>query len=216
MTKPSLPATAPTTGQLLASFPRIFGGETVSLRQILDVLGDRGLALVLLLVTIPQFLPLPLVLSNLLALPIVLVAGQIALGRHSLWLPAWLMQRPIRRRRLLQATDRAVPVLARIERFVRPRLEWVWSPAGGRIVGVVCFLISCVLLMPVPLTGWLPTLSLAMIALGLLERDGLVVLIGSLLGLVAGGILVSVLLGFDRLMDRIAAAGGMAWQAAVI
>lgn len=206
MARSTLPATAPTTGQLLAAFPRIFREDTVSLRQILSVLDDRGLALVLLLVTIPQFLPLPLGFSNVLALPIAAVTAQIALGRHTLWLPEWLMEKPIRRQRLLQGTGRVVPILRRIERFIRPRLQFVWSPVGNRIVGVVCFLISCVLVMPLPLTGWLPTLALAMIALGLLERDGLVVVLGTLVGIAAGGVLVSVLLGLDEMVDRLTAA----------
>lgn len=203
MVDSTLPKKAPTTGQLLASFPRIFGQDTVTLRQVLNVLGDRGLASALLAVTIPQFLPLPLGLSNLMAIPIVLVAAQMALGRHSLWLPDTIMERPVRRDRMVRAMEYLAPWLMRVEKMVRPRLWMIWSPVGLRCVGISCLAVSLVSLTPLPLTGWLPALSLAIMAFGLLERDGLVVLLGLGVGVAALGLLAGVVLGLFEVGERV-------------
>jgi hypothetical protein len=181
----TLPTLAPTTAELLAAFPRIFSKERVSLRDLFRVLGDRGLASALLLLALPQMLPLPLGLSNLLAIPMALVAVQMAMGRHTLWLPEWFLERPVRRKRLIQATEKAVPWLQRLEMLVRPRFIAVLSPLGAHIIGVVCAIVAAIALAPLPLTGWLPGIALIVTALGMMERDGLVVLVGVGLGGVA-------------------------------
>lgn len=188
MNRDAVPAQAPTTAELLAAFPHIFRDDVVRLRVVFAVLGDRGMASALLLLTLPQLLPLPLGLSNALALPILLVAAQMALGRHTLWLPEWLLDRPIARRRLLMAANRVVPLLRRIETIIRPRLRWMWTRPATHALGMICLVIACVSVAPLPLTGWLPALALIVIALGLLERDGVVVFMG--LGLGAGALAV--------------------------
>jgi hypothetical protein len=190
-----MPTKAPTTAELLASFPRLFTQDPVYLRQLLATLGDRGLASALLLLTLPQLLPLPLGISNLLALPIVLVAVQMAIGRHVLWLPGWLLDRPIARGRLLQACDRAVPIMRRVEVVIRPRLRQLSRPPGDRLVGVSCVLIACVSIAPLPLTGWLPAASLVVVSLGMLERDGVIVLCGLGVGTIAVTVFVGVVAG---------------------
>ncbi len=203
MPDPALPSKPSTTGQLLASFSRIFGDETVTLRQVLNVLGDKGLASALLVVTVPQFIPMPLGLSNLMAIPIALVAAQMALGRHTLWLPRALMERPIRRGRMVLAMEYLVPWLLWIEKLIRPRFPGIWSPIGMRIVGLSCFGIALISLTPLPLTGWLPALALTVVALGLLERDGLVVLLGLFLGLAAAALMIGVIFGLIEVGGRL-------------
>ncbi|RDD60582.1 exopolysaccharide biosynthesis protein [Ferruginivarius sediminum] len=208
--KRSLPTLAPTTAELLASFPYIFRDEVVRLRLIFAVLGDRGLASALLLLTAPQLVPMPLGLSNALALPILLVAGQMALGRKSLWLPDWLLDRPLSRDRLLMATNRMVPILRRVEVVIRPRYQWVWARPATHLLGVSCFFIACVSVAPLPLTGWLPALSLIIVALGLLERDGAVVLLGLGIGAVAVAVFALVVGGLAEVganVERLANGG---------
>jgi len=53
---------------------------------------------------------------------------------------------------------------------VRPPLE--------NLAGLVCLLLAVVLMLPVPLGNTLPALAIALMALGVLERDGLWMLAG--------------------------------------
>lgn len=195
MDRNAVPAQAPTTAELLASFPHIFRDDVVRLRVVFAVLGDRGMASALLLLTLPQLLPLPLGVSNALALPIVLVAAQMAIGRHTLWLPEWLLDRPIARRRLVMAANRVVPMLRRIETIIRPRLRWMWTRPATHALGVICLIIALISVAPLPLTGWLPACALIVIALGLLERDGAVVVMGLALGAAALAVFAAVVTG---------------------
>lgn len=206
MSQRSLPTLAPTTADLLAAFPRIFHAETVRLRELFRVLGDRGLASALLLLTVPQLLPWPLGISNLLAMPILAVSIQMALGRHVLWLPEWFLDRPLHRSRLLHGCQRVVPMLRRVEILIRPRVQAVVSPPGTQLVGIVCVAISLISIAPLPLTGWLPAISLLVIALGMLERDGVVVLVGLALGGAAAAVFVLVITGLAEVGEAMAKA----------
>ena len=205
MSDRSLPTFAPTTAQLLAGFPRVFTKDWVCLRDIFTVLGDRGLASALLIVSLPQMVPMPLGVSNLLAVPMAIVAIQIALGRHTLWLPTWFLERPIRRSQLIKVSTRLVPWLQRLEFLVRPRLLMVLSPVGVHFIGAACAVVAMIAMAPLPLTGWLPAIALIVVALGMMERDGLVVLAGLGLGGAAVAVFVLVLVGLDHVGDAMGA-----------
>ncbi len=56
---------------------------------------------------------------------------------------------------------------------------------------------------PLPLTGWLPGIALIMVALGMMERDGLVVLAGITLGAAAVGVFILVVVGLDHVGDAV-------------
>ena len=198
-----LPTLAPTTSELVAAFPRIFAESDIRLRDILQVLGERGLASALLILALPQMLPLPLGVSNLLAVPMALVAFQIALGRHSLWLPAWLLDRPVPRERVVHASQRMVPLLRRIEMVVKPRLLILFAPLSLHAIGVLVALVAVVSLAPLPLTGWLPGCAIIVAALGILERDGVVVLIGLTLGLAAIAVFLLLVTGMAELGEAV-------------
>lgn len=184
------PRNAPSTADLLDTFPRLFDESPIPLRRLLEALGDRGMASALLVLTAPQLLPLPLGVSNALALPILLVTLQMAAGSHQPWLPEWVLERPVTRDKVLGACQRIVPLLRRIEHVIRPRWRHMWQPPADRMVGLCCVVISLVSLAPLPLTGWLPGAALLIVALGLLERDGAIVATGLTLG--AGAVIVFV------------------------
>lgn len=159
------------------------------------------MASALLLLTVPQVLPIPLLVSNLLALPILAVAVQFMLGRQRPWLPNWLLDKPISRERLEQICEKVVPPLRRVERLIRPRYANIWVRDGGRLLGLACIAIALVSVAPLPFTGWVPGWALLLIALGLLQHDGLVVLVGLAIGTVAVAIFIAVVVGLVSVGD---------------
>lgn len=155
--------------------------EQATLGMLAERLGERTFGGLLLALSVPTLLPLPLGVAALLALPIALLSVQVALGARTVWLPRWVLDRPVRRQTLVRVVDAMVPVLRRLERLLRPRLHPLSTPPGERLVGVAGFTMALVLAMPVPLLTWLPAIALVLLAAGLTERDGLVIGIGLLL-----------------------------------
>jgi hypothetical protein len=173
---------------------------TVSLEEVLTRAGERAYGILLLLLSIPCFIPvLPPGTSGVVGALMILVALQLLLGRRQLWLPArW------RRKRLAPATVQAiqtkgVALLQRIERFSYPRGQWlVRNGLVLRLVALLLIVLSLVLSSPMPFMNTLPALSVALIAVGLMNRDGYLLAAGCLLGT---AVLLVVGLGFELLLQ---------------
>ena len=151
--------------------------ERIAVGDLLAALGDRALAALLFVFAVPNVLPVPPGTSAVLGAPLVFLAAQLAFGRRP-WLPAVIARRTMTRADFAALVRRIGPWLARAERLLRPRLAWLALPPMEYLVGIVCLLLAVVLVLPVPLGNVLPALAISLLALGILERDGLWILAG--------------------------------------
>ncbi|MDR3472371.1 MAG: exopolysaccharide biosynthesis protein [Devosia sp.] len=169
----------------------------LSLGEMLDRIerGD-GPGPVVFILTLPILLPLPPGVSMVLALPLLLVAPQIVIGRREIWLPKALSRRTIKREPLIALIKRILPPLERVEKIVRPRLRFLTGRVGASMVGVACTLLAVVLVLPIPFANLVPALALGAFSIGLTRKDGLFVLAGYGLIAVAIGVIVLGIHGF--------------------
>ncbi len=173
----------------LASQP----GERLTVRDIMGVLQDRAFALLIVLLGLPNCLPMPPPIPLVCGLLLALVAVQIVFGREVPWLPGQLLNRSLARTDVERAVGRAMPTFRRLERFSRPRMTFLETPLAMRLMGAILLVMALGLLFAPPFVGQIPLgLAVCLIGLGLVERDGLVVLGGLVIGSV--GLILS--LGF--------------------
>lgn len=167
--------------------------ERLTVGDIVAVLRDRAFALLVVLLGLPNCLPMPPPIPLICGLLLALVAAQIAAGMSAPWLPRALLGRSIARSDLQRAVSRAVPLLRRLERWSRPRLRVFENDIGMRTMGLLLLALSLVLIVAAPLVGQIPLgLAVTLVGLGLVERDGIVVAAG--LGIGVLGVLLN--LGF--------------------
>jgi hypothetical protein len=158
--------------------------------QMLEQFDSRAFGAMLLVFGLLNCLPLPPGSSTVLSLPILLLAPQIVLGREIPWLPRKLIDHPLKRDDLRGLFRKLTPVVRRMELVTRPRVEILFGPIGERLIGVVCTLLALVLVLPIPLGNLAPGATVAVLALSLLQRDGLLVLLGYLMAAISVGLLV--------------------------
>jgi hypothetical protein len=151
--------------------------ERISIDDLLASLGDRALAALLFVFAVPNVLPVPPGTSTILGAPLIFLAAQLAFGRRP-WLPALIARRTMTRADFATLVQRIGPWLTRAERLLQPRVLSLASPPMEYLVGLVCLLLAIVLVLPVPLGNMLPALSISLLALGVMARDGLWVLAG--------------------------------------
>jgi hypothetical protein len=164
-------------------------GERLRLGDLMDeISAEEGPGPVLFALTLPVLLPTPPGVSMVLALPLLLIAPQLIVGRRQLWMPHPLAERTIERDDLAKLVRRLLPHLRRLERLVRPRLRFLTGRVGASLVGVAATLIAVVLVLPLPAANLVPSLALALMALGLSRRDGVFVVAGY--GMLALAVLV--------------------------
>lgn len=158
--------------------------QRIAVGDLLTALGDRALAALLFVFAVPNVLPVPPGVSAVLGAPLVLLALQLTFGRRP-WLPAVMARRTLSRSDFAALVRRIGPWLARAERLLQPRISPLALPPMEYLVGLVCLLLAVVLVLPVPLGNMLPALAISLLALGILERDGLWILAGLLVAAVS-------------------------------
>jgi hypothetical protein len=150
----------------------------VRVRDIVDQFGHRAFGAVLFIFAVPNCLPLPPGSSFFLGAPLVIFAPQLAIGARRPWLPRFVAGRTIERATLDKAFSKVIPTLERLEKLLAPRLEFVFGPIGDRLIGLICFVLSLVLILPIPGGNMLPALAISIFALSMTQRDGAFALFG--------------------------------------
>jgi hypothetical protein len=164
--------------------------ERISVGDLLAALEDRAIGALLFIFAFPNVLPTPPGTSAVLGAPLLFLAAQLAFGR-SPWLPAIIAKRSMSRDDFQSLIRRIGPWLARAEKLLKPRMTSLALPPMEYMIGLVCLLLATMLVLPIPLGNILPALAISLIALGVLERDGLWVLAG----LVVAAISITVVSG---------------------
>lgn len=179
-------------------------GEHIALSEMVERIdGDEGPGPVLFVLTLPVLLPLPPGVSMVMALPILLVAPQVLVGRKTLWLPDWLGKRTVKHAELVKLLGKVMPMLQKVERVVHPRLGILTGRVGEMLAGVACTLIGVILVLPIPFANLLPSWSLGAFSLGLTRRDGACILVGYGLLAAALGVIALAAFGVDMGVGRI-------------
>jgi hypothetical protein len=178
--------------------------ERLTLGEILASLDHRAYGFVLLLLAVANFTPGPSMpgFSTIFGLPAMAMAAQMMLGWSRPWLPERLARLSVRRERFIRTVAKALPMIARLDRLLRPRLTWLANLTGHRWTGAAALVQALLLCLPLPLYPMAPAASLVLMSLGMIARDGLMLALGHIAGLGALGLAVALvflaqeLLGF--------------------
>jgi hypothetical protein len=166
----------------------------VKLADLLAVLDERAFGVLMLILSLPNAVGLGAIpgLSTVFGVPQIFVALQMIVGKHRPWLPEFVLQRSITMKDFRTMVDKAEPHLLRFEKLLRPRLAVMSSTPVERLLGFVLLLLSIIVALPIPFANQPPAVAQGFIALGLIERDGVVVLIGLGVATVATAIAIAV------------------------
>jgi hypothetical protein len=177
---PLLPPARPLSVEL-AQLRDAFADRPATLREVIGQLGGRAYELLMILCVLPFLLPVSVPgMSTPFGLAIAVVALQLAIGRLP-WLPRWLLDRRLPPGFFTRVVKVTEGVVRRLEKIVRPQLPAV---TGARSLGALHFFVigvmglALTLPLPIPLTNTLPGWTILLLAVGLMERDGLMVLAG--------------------------------------
>ena len=169
-------------------------GEKLTVGAIMEAFGSRGFGPLLLAAALIELLPtggIPGV-PTFVAVLVILFSSQLVLGRRTPWIPKKLRNKGFKRTSFNKARDKVKPLTHKLDVLIKPRLNVFVTPVAARLVGVICILMA--LTMPplelVPMAGYIPALAIALLAVGLCGHDGLIVFLGSLVGLAGIGLTV--------------------------
>ncbi|HEV8338217.1 MAG TPA: exopolysaccharide biosynthesis protein [bacterium] len=163
--------------------------KDVTVGEIFERVAGRGYGLLMIVLGLPMLIPiLPPGASTIVGPLYILLALQLVVGFGRPWLPRWLRRRQLSQRSVERFRRRGIPLVRRLERFSRRRFRVLNNPVMTRLAAVVIFSMGLILLSPAPLLNTLPALAVMMIGVGLLNDDGIFLMIGIFLGLVVIGV----------------------------
>ncbi len=168
----------------LAATAGLVRGDSVTLRELLAHVGEQGLLVFCALLATPFLFPLSVpLMSAVLAPPMVLIGLAVTMNRLP-WLPGRLIDRRLPAETVRGTILRFSAWAERVEHLIRPRLLMLTGGAGVNALNGALLVLSALLLMAplafVPLANTLPGAAVLLLALGMAERDGIVICLGYL------------------------------------
>lgn len=153
------------------------GADTgLAVHEIRDRLDERAYGLLVLILAIPCLVPGLYGVPQVVGVAIIILAFQLLMGRKEPWLPKWFLRLRAKASWLKGMADFAESRLGWLERLSRPRLT-VFSVGPGEKFAAI-FMILATFTIVLPLTNTIPSVALSLLAVGLIQRDGLFVLGG--------------------------------------
>lgn len=194
------------TSRILRKIADDTSNERISIRYLLDTLGDRAIGALMLVFAFPNVMPTPPGTSAILGAPLVFLAAQLTFGMKP-WLPALIADRSMARADFATIINKAHPWLTWAERLLKMRLSFLTEPPFEYFVGLLCLILAVVLLLPVPLGNMLPALTICIFSFGILGRDGVWTLAGLVAFVVsmviAGGVIYGMVKAAFYFVERV-------------
>lgn len=154
------------------------GPERLSIAEVAEAFGERGIGAMILILSLMAILPWPPGGKAVFGAPIILLACELAVRRKTLWLPGWMLRASMGRAAYARAVRHALKPVRFVENLTRPRLAALTSPLGEVAIGVACVFLAIMMALPIPFGDMLPAVTLILLSLGLMQRDGAMVIAG--------------------------------------
>ncbi len=183
--KTSLPLSAILTDIAAHGEPRI------SVAELTHWFGGRAIGALLFVFGLACLLPWPPGGTTIFGLPLVLLAPQLIIGSTAPWLPRAVKSRTLSTSDLRKGLPRVIPFLQRAEAVSRPRLVFLFGAVGERLMGVVLLALALILILPIPGGNIPPALAVTTLSFALIQRDGLIALLGYAMVAASGVVLIA-------------------------
>ena len=176
-----------TSEKLSTTLEKLIGklqGQTITLRELMEAIGEQGLLLICAIASLPFLIPVSIPgVSTVFGAAIILVRLAITMNRLA-WLPAKILDRQMETAKLVPALQKGVAIVSRLDRFIRPRIPALTTGViANRINGLALMTAGVLLMMPlgfIPFSNTLPGIAILLFSAGMIQRDGVTVLGGYL------------------------------------
>jgi hypothetical protein len=161
----------------------------VTLAEIRDLVGQDGLLILTAFLTLVFMVPVSIPGVSTVFGAAILLIGICRLFGRNLWIPKRIAQRVLPSDKLRAGLNQGSAWVHRLERVSRPhRMKWLAAKGAMDTLNNCALIAGAVLLMApfglIPFSNTLPAIALLFFAIGLLQRDGLCILLGHLSNIV--------------------------------
>ena len=178
---------------ILADNPNV---TDFTVEKIVNSIGGTSFGTSLMFFAIPEVVPIPIPgLAAIVVIPTAVISAQMAVGHKQIKLPKFILKKTVPRKALAAAIRAILPLLEKAEKLSKPRWKWATTPLAKRLLGVFIFILALSIAFPMPGFNMPQAISTFIIALGLVEDDGILVAAGVLAGLASLALLAGAVFG---------------------
>lgn len=154
--------------------------KDICFEDIIKLLGPRAFGIALLFFSLPSALPFSVIpgVAFVFSVPIFFFSVQIILGRNTLWLPKKIAKKNVPYQSVAKIIQKTVPYLKKAEYFLKPRWAFMTSRPLEIMNGLVILCLAILLVLPIPFSNFIFAILLITFSLGLIEKDGVVIMLG--------------------------------------
>jgi hypothetical protein len=188
------------TTQVIEDVVNKSSADRILICDLVDAMRSIGFGLAMMIFAFGIIIPLPPPFPSMIALPLVIFSCQMMLGYSSPKLPKRFSNLSVKRSVVAMLVQKSSPYIRKVEIILKPRVFFMTTHKAERLIGFFTMIFSAFIVVPMPLSNFIPGLGILIISFGLLQKDGLAVICGILVG--AAGIAISitaVLLGVEAL-----------------
>jgi len=172
--------------------------EAVAIREILEILSGNGRVLILIFLSLPFCQPLQIPgLSIPFGLAVTFIGLRMAFGKH-VWLPKNILLKNVPSVTVQKIAQKGLKLIKKLTPFIHSRFNWLCEHEIMQVCNSLLLAILGVILalpLPIPLTNLSAGWAIFLISIGLLENDGVFILVGYFIALLT--ILSIILLAFS-------------------
>ena len=164
--------------------------DHISIGDFVVSMGESGFGLLLLFFALGIIIPTPPPFPSIISIPLVIFGYQMLVGYKHPVLPKRIANHQLKRQTIALLVKKSVTIIYWVEKILKPRLLFMFSEFGEKFTGGFILLFSSFILLPIPLSNYVPGIGILLISFGILARDGLVIFLGIIVGFV--GVLISI------------------------
>lgn len=157
--------------------------ENITFGSIFDSLGKECFGVTIFFLSLPSAIPLPVnILSGPLGILIAFLGLQMMFLRSVPWMPKKIYDKEIKPVYVKKLFTKFLWFLGKIEFIIYPRFNYIINTI---LTGFVIMLLAIIMALPFPLTNAIPAIILMLIAISIIERDGLLWILSMIIGIIA-------------------------------
>lgn len=157
----------------------------VTLVEIMDIVGADSLLLLTIFLSLIFLVPVSIPGVSTVFGSAVLLIGITRLFARKLWLPERIATRKLSAEKLREGFKKALAWFHRLEKVSKPhRMRGLTSKGLMTVLNNLSFILAALLLMMpfglIPFSNTLPAVALIFLAIGMMQQDGVSILLGNL------------------------------------
>jgi hypothetical protein len=185
---------------ILEDFAHSTMSPTVTVGEFKKAISQRSYGLLMFFFALPCIIPIPTPgLSTVVGAPLLLLTFQLVLGLKTPWLPKFIADHKFKSAEMKKVCNYIVPYLKKLELVIKPRLGFLVEPPAERLIAILCFFMSIIIICPIPFGNAIPSMAICLFSLAILTHDGLLAIFGFIVTMISMVVLsafVDVIAGF--------------------